>query len=340
MLKLLFSGQATLALRVLRTCNEFYRACFVSTAISNGIYENFRDGPMQLDQLCEGLDSEFSREGLEAWLNLGVSLGELKLSVNGYTLKGRLSRKLSKDSNDAYQALLQEIVENHYPYIIHTPSMLKEQKTFPFDESIGQLIARSSRISEPFIIDALESTLPTKGAFRLLEVGCGSGIYIKHACKHNRALSAVGLELQSSVADFAQNNIRTWGLDERVIIEHCNIWEYPVIEAFDLVTLHQNIYYFPVKKRVDLAKHLSQYIKPGGRLMMTTACQGGNPALQTLNIWVSITDGYGPLPHREQLCSRLEEAGFCNVHSKRLLPGESFYAFFGTKSEGEGGKSP
>ncbi len=38
----------------------------------------------------------------------------------------------------------------------------------------------------------------------LLEVGCGSGIYIKRACELNPLLTAVGLEVQQSVADFTR----------------------------------------------------------------------------------------------------------------------------------------
>jgi SAM-dependent methyltransferase len=330
-IKLMADGQFSLMFKLLRMSNEFYRACFVSTAIFQGIYENFIEEKSTLEQLCEKLDIGSNREGLLAWLELGVSLGELKRTGNEFQIKGKLSRALLKSKNDAYQALLEEIVKYHYPYVRDAPAMLKEHKWFPFDESPGELVARSSRISEPLIFEAVDSVIPRQGDFRLLEVGCGSGIYIQRACARNPELRAVGLELQEKVATLARENIRTWGLENRVAIKHCDVNNYSSNLKFDLITLHQNIYYFPVAERGALARHLIDSLKPGGQLLITTIGQGGGPGMQALNIWVSTTEGYGPLPHNDQLCQQLKDAGFAEVKTKRLMPFESFWAFIATK---------
>jgi len=333
LVKLIADGQFPAMLGMLKTCNELYRACFVSTAVSQGIYGKFVDGRSSFEQLCEGTDQEFVREGLRAWLELGVRLKELKRVGTEYRIRGRLSKALIKDSNDGYAALLEEIVKYHYDYVIHTPSMLKEQKRFPFDESSGELIARSSRISEPIIFEAVDAIVPRKGDFHLLEVGCGSGVYIHRACSRNPNLRAVGLELQKSVADFARKNIASWGLEERATIEHCDVRDYQCSQEFDLITLHQNIYYFPVADRVDLARHLIDYLKPGGQVLLTTIGQGGSPSMQVLNIWVSTTEGYGALPDPDQLCQQFREAGFSQVKSRRLVPFESFWEFVATRPQ-------
>jgi protein-L-isoaspartate O-methyltransferase len=329
--KLIADGQFPAMLKMLKTCNELYRACFITTALSQGIYGRFVDGRSCLERLCEGMDQEFSREGLRAWLELGVSLGELKRVGNEYQIKGRLSKALIQDKNDGYAALLEEIVKYHYEYVINTPSRLKEQRRFPFDESSGELIARSSRVSEPLILEAVDAVVPRKGDFHLLEVGCGSGVYVHRACERNPDLRAVGLELQQTVADFARKNIASWGLEDRVSIEHCDVRDYQGSQEFDLITLHQNIYYFPVADRVVLARHLIDLLKPGGKVLLTTIGQGGNPSTQVLNIWVSTTEGYGPLPDPDELCRQFREAGFAEVKSKRLIPFESFWSFVAAK---------
>ncbi len=327
LVRLLFSGQLGLALRLEKISNEFYRASFLSTALSEGLYASLSNGPATIDQLFEGCDTGFSRQGLEAWLKMGVSLGELQHDARGYRLKSALSRKLAKDANDAYQALLQEVVEHHYSYILRTPSVLRSRKRFPFDESTGRLIARSSRIAEPLILEAVDKAIPTKGSLRLLEVGCGSGAYIRHACRRNPALTAVGLELQAEVAEFARGNIKEWSMEDRVTIHACDVREYPAEPMFDLVTLHQNIYYFSVEERVDLARHLKKLLKPGGKLLITSLCQGRSPMTQALNIWVCTTEGHGPLPMPEQLCEQLRKAGFSDVSSRSLIPSQSFFSF-------------
>jgi protein-L-isoaspartate O-methyltransferase len=330
-IKLIANGQYSLMFKLLKLSNEFYRACFVSTAVSQGIYEKFVNGKSTLEQLCENLNIGSNCEGLLAWLKLGVSLGELKHTGNEFQIKGKLSKALHKTNNDAYKALLEEIVKYHYTYVRDTPTMLKEHKGFPFDETPGELIARSSRISEPFIFEAVDAVIPRKGDFQLLEVGCGSGIYIQRACTRNPELRAVGLELQEKVANLARENIKTWGLKNRVTIEHCDVKNYSNNQKFDLITLHQNIYYFPVTDRVVLAKHLIDYLKPGGQVLLTTIGQGGGPGMQALNIWVSTTAGYGSLPYPDQLCQQFKDAGFAEIKTKRLIPFESFWAFVATK---------
>jgi hypothetical protein len=193
-IKQIRKGQSTLMLKLLRMSNEFYKACFISTACSQGIYDKFVNGKSSFEKLCEKMGVTVNREGLLAWLELGVRLGELKHVGNDYEIKGKLSKALLEPDNDAYKALVQEIVELHYNVIVNTPNILEEQKMFPFDESTGELIARSSRIAEPFIFEAVDNIIPLKGKFHLLEVGCGTGIYIKRACELNVELSAVGID--------------------------------------------------------------------------------------------------------------------------------------------------
>jgi hypothetical protein len=132
-INLIANGQSSLMFKLLKTSNEFYRACFVSTAISQGIYDKFVEGKSTLQQLCEKLNIGSNGEGLKAWLELGVSLGELKCVGNEFQIKGKLSKALLKSNNEAYKAFLEEIVKYHYTYIMDSPTMLKKHKLFPFD---------------------------------------------------------------------------------------------------------------------------------------------------------------------------------------------------------------
>ena len=327
----LLEGQLSLMLSLMKTNQEFYRVCFINTAITEGIYQKMAYGAIDYKALHQALNLQNSEEALKAWLNLGVSLGELKEADGKYTIKGSLSKKLSNPDNDAYVALLQEVVDMHYNYIMQTPKLLKQQKKFPFDEEYGRLIARSSRTIEPVIFAVVDSVVPTKGDFNLLEVGCGSAVYIKKACDRNPSLKATGLELQAEVAKFAEENIKNWQLANRVTIKTGDVRQYEDEAKFDLVTLHNNIYYFAVEERSDLARHLLKYLKPGGQLLITTGGQGGNPLTQVLNLWSVMTEGTGALPDPDELCEQLKAGGFTNVQAERLIPFESFWAFTAQK---------
>jgi 4-hydroxy-2,2'-bipyrrole-5-carbaldehyde O-methyltransferase len=329
-IKLLSSGRASLISKLLKTGNEFYRACFVSAALSRGIYDHFIDGKASFEHLCEKM-AVSNREGLRAWLELGVSLGELKRTGNEYQIKGKISRGLLNPVNDAFKALLEEIVTYDYACVMDTPTLLRKHEWFPFEMEPGELVARASRVSEPLIFEAVDAVTPRQGDFQLLEVGCGSAIYIQRACTRNPVLRAVGLELQEKVAAMARSNIQAWGLENRAIIEHADVRNYATNQKFDLVTLHQNIYYFPVQEREHLLRHLKEYLKPGGQVLLTSACQGGGPGIQGLNLQMSTTEGLSPLPDPDQLSQQLKAAGFVDVKVWRLLPFESFWAFRAAK---------
>jgi len=100
--------------------------------------------------------------------------------------------------------------------------------------------------------------------------------------------------------------------------------------AFDLATLHQNIYYFPAAERPALLRHVRGFLKPGGRLLLTTECLGSSTAAAVLDLWGAMTAGCGRLPEPDELAAQLAAAGFAGVAARSLIPGESFYAFVGT----------
>jgi 4-hydroxy-2,2'-bipyrrole-5-carbaldehyde O-methyltransferase len=305
----------------------FYKLTYLVAAKDAGLFELLSSGPVGFEQLAEiYCRNEKSREALAAWLQLGIRLGHLKLSARGYSLKG-LARKLALPQNDAMLALLQEVAGLHYTLISKTPGKLRNGELFSLDDQDGEIIARSSRVMEAFQTQAIDRTFPVSGATSLLEIGCGSGFYIKYAAERNLSLTALGLELQEKVADVARRNIAEWGLHDRVRIEAVDIRKKAPDEHFDIVTLYNNIYYFAVEDRDPLLRHIREFTKPGGFLLLTTCCQGGSVAVEVLNLWGAATANCGRLPSVDEVISLLHETGYRDVQAISLIPGEKFYAF-------------
>jgi len=281
------------------------------------------------DELAQKFGVEKEHFGaFEAWLGAGIGLKEIGLEEDRYTLKG-ISAKLAQAGNDSFLAIIQEVASLHHTLILETPQKLKNGESWTLDDQDGEIIARSSRILEPFQREAIDATFPAKKPLTLLEVGCGSGIYLKYAAERNPQLSAVGVELQPSVAEMARRNIAGWGLQERVKIESGDIRGKTFGHPFDIVTLYNNIYYFPVADRVALLEHLRSYLKSGGFLVLMTGCQGGRSTMEILNLWGAATEGCDRLPYKEEMIEHMEIAGFVNVKVSRLVPGDSFYMFVG-----------
>jgi SAM-dependent methyltransferase len=304
----------------------FYQLNYLVAAKECGLFELLA-APKRFEQLAEVYcRDDKAREALKAWLGLGVRLGYLRLDSEGYRLKG-LAKRLALPENDAAIALLQEAAELHSGLISQTIGKLGRGELWNLEDQDGEIIARSSRIMEAFQTEAIDRFFPASGVASLLEIGCGSGFYIQYAAKRNPSLTALGLELQSNVAAVARQNIAEWGLAGRVRIETGDIRGKTPDECFRIVTLYNNIYYFPVESRVSLLQHIRQFIQPGGFLLLITCCQGGSLAVEVLNLWGAATSTGGRLPGKHELIGQLHHAGFADVQTIRLIPGEELWAF-------------
>lgn len=327
LIRLFREGRLSIMAGVTSDLKSFYRLSYLAAAGQSGLLNCLASGPATLAFLAQfyAID-ERGREALVAWLQMGVRLQLLSLGPRGYALRG-LARKLARPENDAVLALAQEVVGLHHQLITATIPKLRDHGLWSLADQDGELIARSSRVLEPFQSEIIKSMVPDHGAVRLLEIGCGSGVYLRHAAERNPSLTAVGLELQPAVAEMARANLGRWGLDSRVEIETGDIREMSPEAPFDIATLYNNIYYFPVAERVALLRHIGGFLRPGGFLLLTTCCQDGSVTTEALNLWGASTDGCGRLPSEEELVTQLREAGYATVRTNDLLPGDRFVAF-------------
>lgn len=313
--------------------NPLYRASFLASAAGLGVLRCLAVRPCDLESLAEHLEIDDDKEGLRAWLDIGVSLGELDRREGCYRLRSITAKALAQVENDALAAALEEITRFHIPVLMDAPRMLKEGRRFTLGDQDGAVIARSSLVVQSFVEEAIARTLDTGTPVRLLEIGCGSGVYVRHAAALNPRLTALAVDLQSEVAEQAARNMAEWGLTDRVETRQGDLRTLDLQPQFDLVTLHNNIYYFPEAERVEVLERARSFLAPGGRLLITSSCQGGgNIGLEVLNLWFANADFGGPLPVEDELVAQMERAGLTDVRATRIVPSEPFRAFVGTNA--------
>lgn len=328
---LLRDGRLPLLLKLSRLLNSNYRTNFLSAAASSGLLELLAAGPLPFQEIAAHLAPDPAcHDALNAWLEVGIKLGDLQQAEQGYALGSRLAKKLADPKHDYAAAFLEEAVVLHSDLIHRFPVLAKENRRFTLADQDGELIARSSRVIEPLVCEAIDTALPKTGACRLLEVGCGSGVYLKYSLERNPQLIALGIELQPQVAEVARRNLEGWGLKQRADIVTGDIRDKTPRPVFDLATLHNNIYYFPFARRPELLSFLRGFLKPGGRLLLTTGCRGGSVIMELLNLWGAATEGCGKLPTPQEMVQHLRDGGFSGIETRRLYPFESFYSFQGT----------
>ena len=330
---LMKGGKALLLLRFKKLFACFYRLCFFASMADSVILEQLSRGPVSVGDLGADFAKNPSfRNATEAWLGLGVRLGLLKKDDEGYSLRGFLAKKLAAPENDAIRALVREVASLHHLYITQTPVKLEQGLLWNLAEQhseYGDIIARSSRTLEPFLFEAIDRIFPESDAIRLLEVGCGYAGYIIYAADRHSGLNAVGLELDAHVAETARRNVQTRGLQDRVTIIVADVRNYRTAELFDMLTLYNNIYYFPVEERIELFKHLRGLLKPNGRILLTTGCMNGGIEFELVNLIHATTKGWGRLPDKDEMLQQLSAAGFERNSAINLLPGDKYYAFTG-----------
>ena len=198
-------------------------------------------------------------------------------------------------------------------------------------DGFGALVARVSRISEPYVAHHLGRLLKGRGPVRVLDVGCGSGLHLKVVLEAHPESEGVGLEADSNVVGQASENLFRWELGHRGRIVHGNGAEAAraVDGPFDLVLLMSVIYYVPVAERVVFLRGLGSLLSPGGCLLVATSCRGAgiDPFSANLNVATSSMEGLTPLPTPEEMEGHLREAGFATVDRTRLVPGTTYFCF-------------
>lgn len=318
-------------LRALQSvATEYTRACFLVAASRAGVITALANEPLSLQALSERLRAESAT--LSAWLDVGIALGELAHGSGGFRLHGVLARALANPENDDVLAMLEELTGLHQRLVLEAPDLAVRRGRWTLADQSGSIVARSSRLAEPLIQTALLQLLPTAGRFRVLEIGCGSGTYLSFMAGRNPELEATGLELQPEVAELAKKNLAAWGISERVKIVVGDVRSHVADAPYDLVTLHQNIYYFGVEERVALLTRLREMLVPGGKILITSATVGGSASLAVLNLWGAVTEGCGPLPVPEEMILQLEQAGFGDCRTGNLAaPFDRFHSFVATR---------
>lgn len=322
------SGRLGLLLALRRLVRPAYRIFWLAGASSSGILRSLARGPVPFARLAaEHAPDPAMQPALDAWLHLGAELGEVAGTERGWSLRGSLARALADPGNDAVAAMIEEIATLHPPLLVETPLRTRRNRPFTLADQNGPLVARASRVVEPFVGEAVDDFVPTRGAPRLLEIGCGSGTYLRRAARRNGALTALGLELQPAVAEQARANLRAWGLAERVSVETGDVRARAPEPRFDVATMHNCIYYFPVDERVSLLRHVRGFLRPEGTFLLTTACRGGGVQGDILDVWGAATAGCGRLPEPGEMTAQLGEAGFGPASARSLVPGARFFAF-------------
>lgn len=311
-------------LQIRRDLHAFLRVHFLYAALETGLLSLLRT-PTSKEDIEQRLAIQ-RPDLLDTFLDFGVHLGELRRDNGRYTLQGARSHILAKPEGDSMAAFVQEYIQYHGSVYLNLPTRLTGAPLGDYLEKTADLVARSSRILEPFMGNFVQSIVQTNQPLRLLEIGCGSGVYLRYAVAANEQVTGIAIDMQEKAIQQTQHNLAGWGIDDHFQVFTANIYDPPteLRGPFDLITLYNNIYYFPLEERVTLFQTLRALLAPDGALALVSMMQGESMESANFDLVLQSTIGGAPLPELNEVSQQLRDAGFTQIKQTRLMFGEPF----------------
>lgn len=315
--------------RIARKAKGFQHLWCLHIGITSGVFDALAT-PLTVDELADR--TRLHRPHLLRFLNASELLGIVKNRRGRYGLPGWVKRYLTSDEDFTLRGMVLDYTVHLGRGLSHIPEAMSSGRLLPLPPENATVIAEASRIMEPGAFRVLRKLPVRRDGYRVLDVGCGSGSYLRYLAGLNPGLSGVGLELREDVAAATRNRIHDLGLDGRIEIITGDFWETSLQGPFDLAMLNNNIYYFPTEKRPSLVSRLAELLAPGGHLAIQTPVPEERDASVALfDLALSAFDYYHGLPTGTEIGELLRAAGLGDVRVRRLFPSFAWKCFLARK---------
>lgn len=303
------------------------RLHFIYAALESGLLEALRI-PASREELIRKLDVA-RPEILDALLDVGVAAKELDRTSGKISIKGKRSKAMIGNEGDMLSAMVQSNVTYYHSAYFHAAQRLMGGPLGADLEEIGDLVARFSKIGEPIIKQFLTGLVFGNHPLRVLDVGCGSGIYLRLIHEAHPNTTGIGIDADEAVSDQARRSMERWGISDRfrIMAGDVRVPTEPLEGPFNLITLLNILYYFPVVERAGFLRTLRSLLSEQGTLAiaMNFHGRGKDLAAAHLNLVNCSLKGLTSLPDVKETVALLQDAGFGQIRVQNLIPGSSYY---------------
>jgi 4-hydroxy-2,2'-bipyrrole-5-carbaldehyde O-methyltransferase len=278
------------------------------------------------DELAELLGTR-RPDRLRAWLQVGIDVGELRKRGDRYRVVGRRARALA-DHDKLLVAHYRSMLDYQVGPYAELDMLLREDLHSGRDdlERYAEDIAQVSVAATPFVSSMVRQTLAELRPARVLDVGCGSGVYARVVLDSDPSTRVDGVDLAESVIVAARRELAEAGYGSRAQLHVGDIreWLSHSEARFDLVMLLNNIYYFDRARRHEIYAQLGASLTNGGQLLLVSMTTPGSIAAAHLDFMLRCQSGTASLPSFTDLQSDLDAAGYETIEVRKLVPTEPF----------------
>jgi 4-hydroxy-2,2'-bipyrrole-5-carbaldehyde O-methyltransferase len=303
----------------------YVRALFLASAVRLDVL-GYLTTPRTIGELRDRTGAT-REDRLAAWLDVGVELHELRATDGRYVARGRRARALA--GGDA-------VLNAHYRSMLdYQPAQYRDAAALLREppgagrgdlEAYATVIAEVSRAAAPFVRPFLRQLMHDLVPDRVLDAGCGTGVYLHTMLDACPTARGVGIDLAADVVAEARERLHASALADRasVHVGEVRIWLDTTADRFELITLVNNVYYFDRAERVDLYRRMRAALTDRGELVLVTMVTPGSPASAHLHLMLVSQAGHASLPLSGEVERDLRLAGFTSVETTTLVPTEPF----------------
>jgi SAM-dependent methyltransferase len=235
-------------------------------------------------------------------------------------LAGRRSRGLVGEAADPLVASLFILTHHHNDCYRELPERVRGGALSTSEIRYANEIARAARIWEPWLRDFVYDVARSVRPLRVLDIGCGSGIYLHWAAQAWNAAECVGVDINESAVSTASANLARWGHANYSVIQG-DLRNLPELGRFDLVLVAQVLDYLDAAQRLDALQRIRQtVVHDSGHLLVITSVRSKSLPLAHLDLLERSNDGQAGLPELAELREQLREAGFNETKCCSLVP--------------------
>ena len=209
------AGHAPARALAIADSRALVRSLFLASAIRTGLLDVLAGGA-SFAEIAARVGCT-RPERLQAWLEVGTELGEIARRSGRYRLRGIRARAIAGGDIvlDAHYRSMIDYQAGCYAdlagLLVSAPSGGRaDLDDYPDD------IARVSLAATPFVETYLTSVMAQTRPARVLDVGCGTGVYARIVANLSPHVLVDGIDLAPAVIDAARAEVRAAGLDGRI----------------------------------------------------------------------------------------------------------------------------
>jgi SAM-dependent methyltransferase len=305
---------------VMRDLDRWIRLEFLGVAAQSGLARALRR-PMTSRELADQLGWP-DQDLAEAFLQLGVAVGELGFRHGRYRIRGRRLRAVADEASDDVAGLAEEVVVYDNAVYRRLAKHLAGAPPGGYLSGAGSAIARASRLAEGVVGPYVAAVVAELRVDSVLDVGCGTGVNLRWAATAAPGARLVGVDLDSAALATAEQAARRWGIAERCELRVAGLDALPadLRGPYDLVILAQNIYYWAPEDRTGVFRRLRDLVGTRGAALVISATPRGFPLVRHLDMMLRVTKRNWRLPTADELDIAARQAGFAQVRTESVLP--------------------